>query len=114
VYSGAASVRLYAELFFRPAAMGPSVSIDEQIASLKMSSAEIREAVQRAAWPADADVSLTVDARVGGGELNATQLQYAFSYLLYPKRIWLKPAASATRHGIVIGSHGQMSLVDLK
>src|SRR5687767_16026815 len=66
VYSGIASARSYARLFDKPAAWGDSASIDEQIAALDVSAAQVREAVQRAAWPRDADVSLVVDARQGG------------------------------------------------
>jgi len=113
VYSGIASMRLYAGLFARPASTGAAASIDEQVASLKLSAAEIRAAVQRAAWPADADVSLTVGQRDGGGALNATQLHYALSYLLYPKRIWLTSAPPATRHGIVIGSPDHVSHTEI-
>jgi len=125
LYSGIASARLYARLFDRPAARGPLASIDEQVAPLKVSPAEITAAVRRAAWPDDAGVSLTIDRDAAGG-LNATQLHYALSYLLYPKQIWLDPPPGATRYGIVIGpsvsaSHTKiekvsdaMTLVDLK
>jgi hypothetical protein len=126
VYSGSASARLYARLFDRPAARGPLASIDEQVAPLKVSPAEIRAAVRRAAWPDDADVSLTIDARGADGGLSATQLHYALSYVLFPKRIWLAPSPRATRYGIVIGPSASathttiervsdiMTLVDLK
>ena len=125
VYSGVASAQLYARLFGQPAARGPLASIEEQVAPLKVSPAEITAAVRRAAWPDDADVALTIERDSAGG-LNPTQLHYALSYLLYPKRIWLAPPPSAMRYGIVIGpsisaSHtaieqvsDTMTLVDLK
>jgi hypothetical protein len=103
VHSGVASARLCVELFRRPAAAGASASIDEQVAPLKLSAAEIRAAVHRAGWPADADVSLVLGKRHDGADLNATQLHYALSYLLYPRRLWVTPGPPATRHGIAIG-----------
>ncbi len=104
VYAGIASARLYVELFARPAASA-SASIDEQVAALKLSSGEIRAAVRRAAWPEDADVSLTFDDRHDSADLNRTQLHYALSYLLYPKRIRLTSGPSETRYRIAVGPH---------
>ena len=44
----------------------------------------------------------------GGGpapdEMKATQLRYAFGYLLYPMRIRVECAMWPTRHAIVIGA----------
>ena len=106
LYTGTASARLYVELFARPAASA-SASIDEQVAMLELSSAEIRAAVRRAAWPEDADVSLTFDDQYDTIDLNRTQLHYALSYLLYPKRIRLTPGAPETRYRIAVGPDGE-------
>jgi hypothetical protein len=106
LYAGIASARLYVELFARPAASA-SASIDEQVAALKLSSAEIRAAVRGAGWPEDADVSLTFDDRDDRIDLNRTQLHYALSYLLYPKRIRLTSGRTETRYCIAVGPHGE-------
>ncbi len=104
VYSGLATARMYAGLFLQAPAIGAQASIDQQFARLNTSSEEIRAAIRRASWPADADVAVSVSTGDMGSEMNVTQLQYAFGYLLYPMRIRVECATLPTRHAIVIGA----------
>jgi hypothetical protein len=104
VYAGIASARLSTQLFAKPPATGRSASIDEQFAPLRTTAGDIRAAVERAGWPVDADIALIVDVGEGAPVTNAAQVQYALSYVLYPKRIWLEAPPRPVHRAIFIGT----------
>jgi hypothetical protein len=111
-YSGVATFRLYRQIFQAPRATGPAVTIDAYVAPLQIeSAAEIRAAVERAGWVSDADVSLVADVSSALSAQEIGQVHFAMSYLLYPRRIWLRSPSDAleavshrgTRHVLLIG-----------
>jgi hypothetical protein len=103
LYSGAATFRLYRELFSRPAAAGRNISIDRNLAVVNLSSGEqLRAAVDRAHWPQDEDV-VVVDAGSTLSHSELTQFYYSASYLLYPRRVWLSHAPHQPRYVLLVG-----------
>jgi len=103
-YSAIASMQLYGQVFSRPPATGQAASIDDHVASLHLTSAQIRDAVERAGWLPDADVALIFNPPHRPGDEDRSGIHFGLSYLLYPRRIWLRSAPASTRHAIVIGS----------
>src|SRR5437773_1745658 len=60
-YSGAATVRLYRELFLAPPASGYNASVDGNLALVNLTSGEqLRAAVADARWPPNDDVVVVV------------------------------------------------------
>jgi hypothetical protein len=88
--SGLATGRLYRELFSAPPASGPAATIEGYLSPLNLASVdELRQAVKRAQWRDDAEVSMIVDpASFLAGE--RSQLHMATSYALYPARVFLR------------------------
>jgi hypothetical protein len=89
LYSATGTVRFYREVFARPAVGGSNGAIDENLRLVNLASGQrLREATDQAGWPADADVAVLAPVSTVSDD-TLTQLYYSFSYLLYPRRLWL-------------------------
>jgi hypothetical protein len=108
-YSGAATVRLYRELFLAPPASGYNASVDGNLVLVNLTSGEqLRAAVADARWPPNDDVVVVV----ASSNLSSTEVMrfyYSASYLLYPRPLWLTSAPRQARHALVVGTSNPFS-----
>jgi hypothetical protein len=115
--SGLATVRLYRDLFAAPAVSGPTATIDSYLIPLDLASGDqLRQAVKRANWEVNAEMSLVVDVS-SLSPTQRSQVYLAASYLLYPARVSLRssadvlatPSAGISRRIIVAGPSNPFS-----
>lgn len=88
LYSTAATVRFYQGVFVRSAVGGSDATIADNLRPVNLANGQqLRDAAERAGWPAGADiVVLAPVSKVSEEEL--AQLYYSVSYLLYPRPVW--------------------------
>lgn len=107
VYSGVATVRGYHAWFQTPAPRGSLATVDGYLQTVKVEHAEtLVAAVKKAGWDADSDVIMVAKASAVSNQ-TLTQVYYATSYLLSPRRVWLRawcdPAATTEQCAAVHG-----------
>lgn len=111
LYTGAATARLYAEVFGRPRADNAS-HLDAYFAPTRVTSAaRLRDAVVAATWPSDADVLVVADPSLGRQTIYQTY--YSTSYVLYPRRVWLLPTCDSETVDAAVARHDARYVVSI-
>ncbi len=89
LYSAGATVVFYRGLFAKAVVGGSNATIDKNLQLVNLANGQqLREATDQAGWPADVDVTVLAPVSgVSGDDL--ARLYYSFSYVLYPRRLWL-------------------------
>jgi hypothetical protein len=88
IYSAVATWRNVHLLLQQAPSTGQSASIDAYLAPVNLSSGDELRRAARCLWPANKDIVL-IGGRPSFSAHDATQIYYATSYLLYPRRIVL-------------------------